>query len=93
MSQPVKKKCSTHRPLILERPFLYIQKGVEMKLNRNCEFRHVLSRFGLGDTRVRGSFIVSITDTFDKIATFISTRNAMYGIFKLLIRLDTLKIQ
>ena len=37
--------------------------------------------FGRGDTWIRGSFIVSITDTYDKIAKFISTRNAIYGIF------------
>ena len=46
------------------------------------EFRILLSRFGRGDTRVRGSFNVS-TNNFDKIAKFISTCNAMYGMFKL----------
>ena len=39
----------------------------------------MLSQFGRGDTLVRGSFIISITDTFDKIAKFISTCNATYG--------------
>ena len=43
---------------------------------------YVLSRFGRGDTRIRGSFTVSITDTYDKIAKFISTRNAICGMFK-----------
>ena len=55
-----------------------------MQLNRNFEFRHVLSRFGRGEIRVCGIFVVSITDTFDKIAKFISTpRKPMYGMFKL----------
>ena len=77
VSQPVNKKCSAHRRLMFERPF-------HTKRCRNVvKFRHVLSRFGRGDTRVRGSFIVSITDTYDKIAKFISTRNAIYGMFKL----------
>ena len=40
----------------------------------------VLSWFGRGDTWICGSFI---TDTYDKIAKFISTHNAMYGMFKL----------
>ena len=59
-----------------------LQKGIEMQLSINFEFRHVFRRFGRGDTRVRGSFIVSITDTYDKNAKFISTRNAIYRMFK-----------
>ena len=53
-----------------------------MQLNLNFEFRHALCRFGRGNTRVRGSFIVS-ANTIDKIAEFISTRDEMYGMFKL----------
>ena len=34
---------------------------------------------------------MSITDTYDKIAKFILTRNAMYGMFELQIRLAALK--
>ena len=66
------KKCSTHCLLLFERSFL-------TKRCRNCsqirsfELRHVLSRFGRGDTRVRRSFIVLI-NTFYKIAKFIYTR-------------------
>ena len=51
----------------------------------------MLSRFGRGDTRVRGSFIVLITDNYDKTAKFILTRNAIYGMFKLQIRLDVIR--
>ena len=81
MSQPVNSKNALH----ITGSYLSdssLQKGVEMQLNRNFEFRHVLSRFGRGVTRFRGSFIVSITDTSDEIAKFISTRNAICGMFK-----------
>ena len=44
----------------------------------------MLSQFGRGDTQVRGSFIVSITDTYNKIAKPISTCNAIYGMFKII---------
>ena len=64
------KKCSAHLRLIFEQPL-------------NFEFRHVLSGFGRGDTRVCGSFIVSITDTYNKIAKFILMSNAIYGTIKL----------
>ena len=60
-----------------------ILKIETLRMRRRFARVAVLSRFGRGETRVRRSLIVSITDTYDKIAKFISTRNAMYGMFKL----------
>ena len=78
VSQPtVSKKSSAHCWVIFKQPFL------TKRCQNVVEFRHVLSRLGQGDTRVPGSFIVSITDTYNKIAKFISTCNAMYGVLKL----------
>ena len=73
------RKGNLHRRLIFERPFLTkkVSKCSQIEI---LNLDMCLSRFGGG---VRGSFIVSNTDTFDKIAKFISTRNAMYGMFKL----------
>ena len=57
-----------------------LQNGVKISLYRSFEFRHVLSHFGQGDTWVHGSYIVSITDTCDKIAKFISTHNNFFTV-------------
>ena len=44
VSQLVNTKCSTHRWLIFERPF--VTKRCGNASNRNFEFKYVFSRFG-----------------------------------------------
>ena len=69
MRQPVNEKCSAHRRLIFERPFL-------TKRGRNV----VNLDMCLVDLDEE---TLEFVEAYHKIAKFISTNNAIYGMFKL----------